>query len=502
MRTHNSHRTLALVLVLLLLASCGKSTTETAAETAAADEMVETIPETEAEEYVSSGNKYDGATVTIGASDYYRKGGGVWIAQNYCEAYAELTGDPLHDGICERNNQVEAELDVVIECYPFDAYGAEPGNKLKSLVLSGDTTIDIASITGQGMAVVLSAGCLQNLYDLPGVDYTASWWDKNSVETFTIMDTLYAAASDFNLNTSFAPITYFFSKQLVEQNGLEDPYTLVKDGKWTFDKSIEMAEAASYDTDGDGTMDPLKDTFGIALESASMTSAAHGAGAIIATIGEDGLPALTLDQELAAGVVELMQPFFFNQNVAMHNSKMGHLGFKNNFTELFLPAFQENRVLFYNNQLLVAMNLREMDADFGIVPHPKYNEAQESYHGPVNYHWVSFCTVPMTNGRQALTGDMLTALGYYSQQLVTPMYIEKTIQGKSLRDEESIDMLELILDTRIYDLAAIYNWGGINIFSSLGDSATASFASSYASKTAAAEKALAQTIQEILDTQN
>ncbi len=497
MHTRHAHRTLALLLAMLLLASCGQNATETAAETAAGGETAETILETEAVEYLPPDVDYEGATFTIGAVDFYSKGGGNWIAQNYCEAYADLTGDPLHDGICERNNRVEEELNVVLEAFSFDSYGAEPGNKLKSLVLAGETVIDMAAITGYGLPVVLSAGCLMNLQDLPGLNLEASWWDETSRETFTIMDTLYALAGDFNLNTNFAPITYFFSKQLVEQNGLDDPYTLVKEGKWTLDKSIQMAEAVAGDTNGNSTIDHTADTFGICLEPLSMTSAIHGCNVTIAGKDAEGKPVFHIDKERAAKVVETMQPFYHNANVTMLSSKIK--GYNNVFRELFLPTFQENRVLFYNNQLLVAMNLREMDADFGILPHPKFDEAQENYCGPVNYHWASFVTVPVTNDRPALTAHMLDALGYYSQQFVTPMYVEKTVQGKTLRDEESIEMLDIILSTRIYDLAAIYDWGGISsVFNKMGENDTLAFASTYASKEAGADKALAKTVDEIL----
>ena len=42
---------------------------------------------------------------------------------------------------------------------------------------------------------------------------------------------------------------------------------------------------------------------------------------------------------------------------------------------------------------------------------------------------------------------------------VVPEYIEKVIKGKSTRDEQSIDMLEIIFQNRIYDLGLINDWG-------------------------------------------
>lgn len=489
-------RWLTLALVMgLLLSSCGGATTEeTTADTTTTES--ETKVESETTEYISPGKDWEGATFTIGAADYYKQGGGVWKAQDYCEAYADATGDPLHDALFERNNMVEEDLNIELEVYSFSALGAIPGNELKQLVQAGETFIDMALLTGSSMPTVLSAGILQDMHNFPGIDFTHSWWDQASVETFEIMGKLYAATGDFCLSTAFSPITFFFSKTLVEDNNLGDLYAMVKEGTWTLDAMVGMAEAVSQDTNGNGSVDILEDTFGIMLESVSMNSAVYGGGVRLTEMDAEGKPVLSIDTERAASIVEKMQSFFFNDKTTLHNGRIK--GYNNVFTELFLPAFQANRGLFYDNQLLVALNLREMDADFGILPHPKADEAQSEYYGSVNNFWATFETIPVTNGRADLTANVLEALGYYSQQLVTPTYVEKTIQGKTLRDEESAEMLDIILHTRVYDLASIYDWGGINsMFNSFGDNNKLSFASTYTAKETAAKVAIEKTIDEI-----
>ncbi len=46
-----------------------------------------------------------------------------------------------------------------------------------------------------------------------------------------------------------------FNRDLVEAEGLEDPYELYENGEWTFEKLTEMARKATRDTDGDGIVD-------------------------------------------------------------------------------------------------------------------------------------------------------------------------------------------------------------------------------------------------------
>ncbi len=497
-----TNKSLALLLALvMLLASCASSAPETdgtaedgtsASPTAAAEEAAD---ETEPPEYTSPGVDYDGATFTTAAVDYYSQGGGVWTAQDYCEAYSDLTGDPLNDAIYERNNQVSEELNVNMVPYSLPSYGTA-GTDFRNALLSGETTVDICLMNGVGMTTMMSSGLLQNLYDIPTVDFSHSWWDETSVEEFNIMGALFAVTGDISLNISFSPITYFFSKKLIEDHQLEDPYTLVREGRWTNDKTIEMATAVAADVNGNGNIDLEEDHFGIALESVSMVYAVHAADISLTEKDADGVPYVNVDQERASSLTEKLAPFYQNKNITMLNSFIS--GYNNNFFDLFLPSLQENRVLFFNNQLLVALDLREMDSDFGILPPPKYDEAQENYRCPVSYHWATFVTVPKTNSRLDLTGHMMEAMGYYSQQTVTPTYIDKTVQGKTLRDEESIEMLELILDNRVYELAAIYDWGGVNtIFDKIAYDPATQFASKYASIQKVADKMLSRTLDEI-----
>ena len=61
-------------------------------------------------------------------------------------------------------------------------------------------------------------------------------------------------------------------------------------------------------------------------------------------------------------------------------------------------------------------------------------------------------------------------------------------------------MLDIILSHRVYELAAIYNWGGVNsMFQQLSTSSTPNFASAYKSVQKMSKKALEQTINEIRD---
>ena len=51
-------------------------------------------------------------------------------------------------------------------------------------------------------------------------------------------------------------------------------------------------------------------------------------------------------------------------------------------------------------------------------------------------------------------------MAYYGHEYIVPAFIEKAIKGKSTRDVESIDMLEILFQNRMYDLGLINDWSG------------------------------------------
>ena len=401
---------LALALLILSCATAEPEKDESGNDLSAVPQtpVPEEEPETDPPEYENPGANYDGATFTTAAVDYYSQGGGNWICQNYCEAYTdETTGEILNDAIYERNEKVSDALNVKMATYSLTSY-ASAGTEIRDALLGGETSIDLCLENGSSLPTLLSSGLLQDLYNFDRVDFTHSWWDQTSVEEFTIMGTLFAVTGDISLGISLSPITYFFNKQMVEDLNLEDLYTLVREGRWTSDKAIGMAEAAASDVNGNGTVDVEEDHFGMALEGLSMIYAAYASGVSLTDKDEDGVPFIDVSEEQATAVLDKYAGFFNTPNVTMFADKIG--GYSNVFRELFLPSLMENRLLFFSNQLLVAMNLREMDSDFGILPHPKLNEAQSDYLCPVSYWWATFAVVPKVSSRYDLTGDMMDAI--------------------------------------------------------------------------------------------
>jgi hypothetical protein len=70
--------------------------------------------------------------------------------------------------------------------------------------------------------------------------------------------------------------------------------------------------------------------------------------------------------------------------------------------------------------------------------------------------------VPVGQEDLSRTGSILEAMAAESMFTLKPAYYDIALKGKYIRDEDSEDMLDLIFDSKIYDLGWLYQIGGYN----------------------------------------
>jgi hypothetical protein len=148
-----------------------------------------------------------------------------------------------------------------------------------------------------------------------------------------------------------------------------------------------------------------------------------------------------------------------------------------------------------STQIGVINNLRNMDTDFGIIPYPKFDEAQEKYGHYVDGH-ATLMAVPITVSNPEKDGVIIEALSYDSYKNLLPIYYDTIITTKFTRDEESAAMLDIIYNSRVFDFAYVYdNWNLAFAFSNMLDAKNANFASFYEKKENAETKQLEKVIK-------
>ena len=105
--------------------------------------------------------------------------------------------------------------------------------------------------------------------------------------------------------------------------------------------------------------------------------------------------------------------------------------------------------------------MRDLDFDYAVLPMPKYDEAQKEYLTPV-LQYVHTMYVTKVNGGTKLIGAALENLSAESYKELRPAYFETVLNNKRVRDDESIEMLDIIFANRVLNPLTIFDWGGLS----------------------------------------
>lgn len=124
-----------------------------------------------------------------------------------------------------------------------------------------------------------------------------------------------------------------------------------------------------------------------------------------------------------------------------------------------------------------------MDQDFGIVPMPKLGEEQDRYYTCVMEN-LTVLGIPVSAKDTELSGLVLEALARIGYDTVTPVYFEKALGTKYVRDDDSSEMLSLILDSVWFDFAYLNSVSLGNINHLFNESINGSLVSAFESKRA------------------
>ena len=121
--------------------------------------------------------------------------------------------------------------------------------------------------------------------------------------------------------------------------------------------------------------------------------------------------------------------------------------------------FKNGQYTFYISFLRECFDsLRDMEYAYGVLPMPKYDEKQKDYYTVVD-GGADILTVPATAQNTDMIGAAVEALSALSYKEVLPAYINMALEQKGTRDEESIEMLRSILDSRVIDFSYLYDCG-------------------------------------------
>ena len=300
------------------------------------------------------------------------------------------------------------------------------------------------------------------------INLTAPWWDER-ITDIAVYDKQYVLAGDISTQDDLRQMVITYNKAIWSEMDYEDPYAMVWDGKWTLDKMYSLAKGVAKDLDGDGKM-TAADRFGILSETkaawylflgSGQKSIAYRDGAYLTNLSDER------NFDVMSYVIDLMSDM---QNVCVIND--GKHDSELSTGEVWAEAskiFSEGRTLFRTETFGGTEQLRNMGQDYGILPIPKWTEEQDAYYCMINDD-ICALSLPTTVSDPTRAALITEALAYESMFVLQPTFYDVYLSEKLLRDEQSRQMMDLVLSSKFYDMD--YCFGGITgMFSAMEDMA-------------------------------
>jgi len=434
---------LALLLLMAMMissfAACGESEPAGNTETTAADTASAETTVTEEERITDDLPKdlnYDGYEFKVHsryAPAYF----------GYTVSTPEETGDVVNDAIYARDRTLEERLNIKFTETTYD--NATQGQEVpKTLIMAGDDTYDLFVARNVQSFTWAAEGLIIDWAQLDYVDLDKPYWAQSINESFVLNDKIFFAAGAYNLTTYDWTHTLLFNKKIHKSLSLGNPYEMVLDGSWTYDEFSKMAKAAVADINGDGVMN-TDDRYGLlSVPKQVLPGFWIGAGTQTIERDTDGKFVYTTpENEKFINVYDRVIADMYDDKVWMVTPPSGTDAGKEP------EYFAAEKGLFINANFYGISKLRAMETDFGILPYPKWEESQDIYISRIE--GCEMPLVPMTNKNLERTGAVLEALSSESLDTVVTAYYDKALTGKYARDEESLEMLEIIMANRVFD---------------------------------------------------
>ena len=360
----------------------------------------------------------------------------------------EDTGDIINDAAYRRSIEIQERFNCSIK--EADVPNGSRNGAFRKSAMAGDNAYDIACLSPGEALTAASDGLAYDINQLVYVDLNAPWYDQNAKASMSIMGKVFFCPGSYEVSNFDMTRILLFNKKMMQDYGItDDVYQLVKDGKWTFEKFFGMAKLVSTDVNGDGKYDKY-DMFG-----AGSTADHVVYGTFMDASGEmsikkdaEDIPYFATNTERFNNVMTTMVNNFYDGNFYYYPKNAA--GSEDWCTNMF----NENRLLFYIITFNRIPKFRSMDADFGILPAPKYEETQDRYYCESGSGMNA--VIPQTAENPDRSGAFLEAYAYYGYKYVVPAYKEVSLKTKMARDNESSAMVDIIDVSRVYDLGRLY----------------------------------------------
>ena len=444
---------LAVLAVGAVMTACGDSAADNSAVSGNAEGATETAVQQDdpAAVYGLTSEDFGGKEFVFVVPGRYAECGSDWES---FDIYTEIeTGDIVNDAVYERNRWVEDVYNVKIR--QNKPANESAGSMMQTAIAAGDDVGDALAESFHTLCSMSQNGYLLDLGSVDSLNLENTWWDQGAIEGVSIANKVYMATGDLFIVDNDATWVLMFNKELAGNLdfGL---YEKVDSGSWLFEDLFSMARGAAADLNGDGKMKADDDRYGLVTAYNTPDALITAAGLTLSVKDQNDIPRMETDLERLSSVIAEAGEFYKDVKVVYGSD------FAKSAT-----IFEGGRALFYSEVLQCVTRMRESSTDFGMVPWPKYDETQENYYSFMIGAAGLAVSIPSTETDTHMHGVILDAMSAKSVDTLTVAYYSKALTQKYMRDETSVRMLDMILDSRVFDQSHLYMYGWGNMYNKM-----------------------------------
>lgn len=342
---------------------------------------------------------------------------------------------PVSQKAYERNRMLEERYAISLSTSVRDA--STMLVELQDAVASGSYYSDLLMIPLYMMGQFKTGAVLENLRSLPYLDMDKPYFYQGSVDALSAGFTTWGVAGYASVSPSDLTAV-FMNKDVIGNAMLDLPYDLVNDGTWTWDAFYTYVQAVQtmnanggsfYTVTAQNPASRLADLVFVSCDNKYVLS------------GEKLIPAISYTAESAAPAIEYASRIFADDK-AITDPSAGAIG-----------CFSRGESLFLIDYTYVTTWLTNASVDWGLLPLPKLTEAGK--HQTLVSNTTLCFGVPAGTVNTELSSVLLSAINGASWEVLNDAYVEHSMIY-TLRDNDSVNMLDMILDTAAFDFALAF----------------------------------------------
>lgn len=298
----------------------------------------------------------------------------------------------------------------------------------------------------------LEANLITDLATYENIHLDQPWWN-DSAEVYNFDGRVFFAASDFSI-AGQGLVGMIFNRPLWNDLQLDyDLYKMVDDKTWTMAKLREISML--YGSSADDVYDE-KDSYGL-IYWTYVNNEFYWAcgGRVIDYDPYYNEYSVALETELTSQIGQAIHDLIWNSNNKVFQMReSGWFQFPNSKG---WAAYKEGNSLFMTYEIgALFQHLLTVPFELGYMPCPTLNEGEE---------YTALCAsgffmIPKKTKNPEMSSVVLEACNIISYTDVRPAFFNTILLGRMSERPEDFEMLELLHESKIYDLGYTFNQGG------------------------------------------